>query len=319
MATRLQSVASTDAMRNYALGFVSDTTRNIALADAMYLVGNAVPVGSTFEYQAYAAGDTITIPNTLTAINDPIGARIGYGGTKVTGTLDVHRATTDVFYTGPRVTDADLLMKLENQARASAQMLVQGRAKRVIDAAMTAAGAGTGINVASTSTNAVDLVQQAIETVMLKSQNVGNIRVLFGTTAFRKFANHVSVQGRLNGGATRKDPSTPSEQQLADLLGYGVEVRQSRAMFNSANIGQTPVETFTLADSILVASVSPAPNTLDPSALKLFVGYGDNDFIPKYRLAHGNDAEFEEATWGWSEKVIVANSAAIARLNITTS
>ena len=283
----------------------------------MFLVGNGVPVGSNFEYQVFEKGDVITIPNTITTINNPIGARITYGGSKVTGSLDVHRGTSDIFYTGPRVTDADLLMKIQNQARSTTQMMMSGRAKRVIDAALLAGGGGTGYPLSTDTTKAVDLIQSYIETVILGSLNSGNIKVLFGTSAFRKFCNHPTVQARINGGATKTNNSTPTEQQVADIIGYGVEVRQSTSVFNSAAIGQAATPAFTLGDNILIASVSPLPNTEDPSALKLFVGYGDNDLIPKYRLAHGNDSEFEEATWGWSEKVITANSSALYRLNVT--
>ena len=317
MATRLQAVASTEAMRNYAVGFTSDLARQRALGDAMFLVGNGVPVASTFEYQAYDRNDVITIPNTVTTINNPVGARITYGGSKVTGTLEVHRGTSDIFYVGPRVTEADLLMKIQNQARATTQLMMNGRAKRVIDAAMSAGGAGTAYPLSVDATKAVDLIQGYIETVMLGSLNAGNIRILFGTSAFRKFANHPTVQARINGGATKTNNSTPSEEQVANIIGYGVEVRQSTAVFNSAQIGQAGTPAFTLGDNILIASVSPLPNTEDPSALKLFVGYGDNDLQPKYRLAHGNDTEFEEATWGWSERVVTANSAALLRLNVT--
>jgi hypothetical protein len=317
MATRLQSVASTEAMRNYAVGFTSDLARSRALGDAMFLVGNGVPVGSNFEYQVFEKGDVITIPNTITTINNPIGARITYGGTKTNGSLDVHRGTSDIFYTGPRVTDADLLMKIQNQARATTQMMMNGRAKRVIDAALAAGGAGTSYPLDTDATKAVSLIQEYIETVIKGSLNSGNIKILFGTSAFRKFCNHPTVQARINGGATKTNNSTPTEQQVADIIGYGVEVRQSTSVFNSAAIGQTATPAFTLDTNILIASVSPLPNTEDPSALKLFVGYGDNDLIPKYRLAHGNDSEFEEATWGWSEKVITANSSALLRLNVT--
>lgn len=317
MATRLQAVASTEAMRNYATGFTSDLSRNRAMGDAMYLVGNGIPVASTFEYQVYERGDVITIPNTITTINNPVGARITYGGSKVTGTLDVHRGTSDIFYVGPRVTEADLLMKIQNQARATTQMMMNGRAKRVIDAALAAGGAGTAYPLSVSNTAAVDLMQQYVESVILGSLNAGNIRILFGTSAFRKFCNHPTVQARINGGATKNNNSTPTEDQVAAIIGYGVEVRQSTAVYNSAAIGQTATAAFTLGDNILIASVSPVPNTEDPSALKLFVGYGDNDLQPKYRLAHGNDTEFEEATWGWSEKVITANSSGLFRLNVT--
>lgn len=317
MATRLQSVASTEAMRNYAVGFYSDSARTQAQIDAEFLTGPGIAVSSDFEFQSFAPGDSITIPNSLTSINNPVGTRVTYGGTKVPAQLDQHRVTSEPFYVGPRISDTDLLMKLEDNARSTMMGLIRGRIDRIFSAALTAAGAATPINVASTSTNAVDIVQQVLETVELNSQGSGQLRILFGSSAFRKFCNHVSVQNRVNGGATRQNPATVTEQQVADLLGGNVEVRRSRAIKNGAQIGQTPAAAFTLADSILVAAVSSIPSTSDPSAIKLFVGRGDNDFQPKYRLAYANDSDFEEATWGWAEKIVATNSAAVKRLDIT--
>ncbi|MEN6535111.1 MAG: major capsid protein [Bryobacteraceae bacterium] len=317
MATRLQTVASTQALKNYAVGYMSDAANAQALLDATFLTGAGIPVASEFQYQVFNKGDAITIPNSLTNINDPVGAIVTYGGTKVTTQLDQHKVTSEPFYVGPRITDTDLLMKLEDNARHTTFSLMQGRTDRVFAAALSAAGAGSALNLTITGTVAVDVVQAAIEAVQLASFGAAPIRVLFGTSAFRKFCNHPSVQGRINGGATKTNNSTPTEQQVADILGYGVEIRQSRAIKNTAQIGQTATPAYTLGDVILIAAVSPNPSTTDPSALKLFVGYGDNSFAPKYRLVRGDDSDYEEATWGWAEKVVNSNSGAISRLNIT--
>jgi hypothetical protein len=63
-----------------------------------------------------------------------------------------------------------------------------------------------------------------------------------------------------------------------------------------------------------VAAVSPTPNTSDPSAIKVLEGYGSNGFTPTY--IKDNNPQYEACTWGWKEKVIATNSAAIKKLTV---
>jgi hypothetical protein len=63
-----------------------------------------------------------------------------------------------------------------------------------------------------------------------------------------------------------------------------------------------------------VAAVSPSPSRNDPSALKVFEGYGSNGFNGEY--IKDNNPRFEACTWGWKEKIIATNSAAIKKLTV---
>jgi hypothetical protein len=307
MATRSGALAAIQGITNFASGYANDRIAQSILADAYWLTGQPIKAALNFEFAQFDRADGITIPTTLTALNDPVGAILAFGGSKVTGTLDTHRATTDWYDVGSDITDADLLLQLQGGAKLGTQALVTGRFQRILTAAGTAAG---GAAVAMTSTSeAVSEIQGVVQTVQRACAGYCDIHILFGAGAFQKFSNNTKVQGRLNGGATRNNPATPSEQDLERLIGYNVKVKVTSAVFNSAAVGQTPTGAFLLDNSIYIAAVSATPNTQDASALKVFEGYGANGFTPTY--IKNQNPQYEAATWGWKEKIVATNSGAI--------
>lgn len=312
MATRSQALAAIQGITNFASGYANDVIAQSVLADAYFLTGDPIKTALNFEYAQFDRADGISIPDTKTAANDPVGALLVFGGAKVTGTLDAHRATTDWYDSSANVSDADLLLQLQSGVRQATQALVTGRFKRILDAASTAAGAGTSLSVAG---DPIDLIQEQVQAVMLACGGYCRPRVLIGASAFRKISASTKVQGRINGGANVNLPSTPTEQQLAAAIGMGVEVKVTNAVYNSAAAGQTATGAFLLADTIYVAATSPSPSTQDPSALKVFEGNGSNGMTPVF-MPHPNGVH-EAATWGWMEKVQATNTAAVKKLNVT--
>ena len=312
MATRSQALAAIQGITNFASGYANDVIAQSVLADAYFLTGDPIKTALNFEYAQFDRADGISIPDTKTASTDPVGALLVFGGTKVTGTLDAHRATTEWYDASANVSDADLLLQLQSGVRQATQALVTGRFKRILDAASTAAGAGTSLSVAG---DPIDLIQEQVQAVMLACGGYCRPRVLIGASAFRKISASTKVQGRINGGANVNLPSTPTEQQLAAAIGMGVEVKVTNAVYNSAAPGQTAAGAFLLADTIYVAATSPSPSTQDPSALKVFEGNGSNGMTPTF-MPHLNGVH-EAATWGWMEKVQATNSSAIKKLNVT--
>ena len=312
MATRSQALAAIQGITNFASGYANDVIAQSVLADAYFLTGDPIKTALNFEYAQFDRADGISIPDTKTASTDPVGALLVFGGTKVTGTLDAHRATTEWYDASANVSDADLLLQLQSGVRQATQALVTGRFKRILDAASTAAGAGTSLSVAG---DPIDLIQEQVQAVMLACGGYCRPRVLIGASAFRKISASTKVQGRINGGANVNLPSTPTEQQLAAAIGMGVEVKVTNAVYNSAAPGQTAAGAFLLADTIYVAATSPSPSTQDPSALKVFEGNGSNGMTPVF-MPHLNGVH-EAATWGWMETVQATNSSAIKKLNVT--
>jgi len=314
MATRSSALAAIQGITNFASGYANDRIAQSILADAYFLTGQPIKSALNFEYPQFDRADGITIPDTKTALNDPVGAILAFGGTKVQSTLDTHRATTDWYDVGPDITDADLLLQLQGGAKMATQALVTGRFQRILSAASTAAGAAA--DTITSATEAVSQIQAVVQTVQKACGGYCDINILFGAGAFQRFSNNPKVQGRISGGATKNIPSTPTEQDVARLIGYNVTVKVTSAVYNSAAVGQTATGAFLLDNSIYVAAVSAAPNNQDPSALKLFEGYGANGFTPTY-IKNQNPA-FEAATWGWKEKLIATNSAAIKLISITS-
>jgi hypothetical protein len=313
MATRSAALAAIQGITNFASGYANDRIAQSILADAYWLTGQPIKAALNFEFAQFDRADGITIPNTKTALNDTRGAILAFGGTKVTGTLDPHRGTTDWYDVGPDITDADLLLQLQGGAKLGTQALVLGRFKRILDAASTAAGAAA---VAMTSSSeAVSEIQGVVQTVQKACAGYCDINILFGAGAFQKFSNNSKVQGRLNGGATRGNPATPTEQDLERLIGYNVKVKVTNAVYNSAAVGQTATGAFLLDNSIYVAAVSPTPDRQDPSALKVFEGYGSNGFVPVY--IKDNNPQYEACTWGWKEQIVATNSGAIKLATIS--
>ena len=316
MATRSSALAAIQGLTNFASGYANDRISQSILADAYFLTGQPIPAALNFEYAQFDRADGITIPNTKTALNDPVGAILAFGGTKVQGTLDSHRATTDWYDVGPAITDADLLLQLQGGAKMGTQALVTGRFQRILNAASTAAGAAAATIFSTTNpTQAVSQIQGVVQTVQKACAGYCDINILFGAGAFQLFSNATNVQGRLSGGATKNIPSTPTEQDIARLIGYNVTVKVTNAVYNSAAVGQTPTGAFLLDNSIYVAAVSPTPSREDPSALKIFAGYGDNAFTPTY-IRHANP-QYEATTWGWKEQIVATNSAAIKLISIS--
>ena len=313
MATRSGALAATQGIANFASGYQSDFIAQSILADAYFLTGDPIKTGINYEYAVFDRADGITVPNTETSGNDPVGAILSFGGSKTTGTLKANRATTEWYDASANITEADLLLQLQGGVKLATQALVTGRFKRIIDSVTTAATAGTAI--VSASSEAVSIIQENLEAVQKACGGYCSLRVMFGASAFRLFANAAKVQGRITGGATRAIPATPTEEDVARLLGFNCQVKVTTAVFNSAAPGQTAAGSFVLGDSILIAAVSPAPNTQDPAGAKVFEGMGGTSFSPTFE-AHGNGMH-ERASWGWYEKVEITNAAALRKIAIS--
>jgi hypothetical protein len=313
MATRSEALAATQNIAAFASGYANDTIARSILQDAYFLTGDPIKTAINYEYAVFDRADGVSIPDTRKAISDPYGAILSFGGSRVTGTLIPHGASTEPYDISANVSDEDLLLQLQGGVKMATQSLVTGRFKRILDAVTTAATAGTAI--VSASSEAVSIIQENIEAVMRACGGYCQTRVLFGASAFRLFANAAKVQGRITGGATRAIPATPTEEDVARLLGYNCQVKVTTAVYNSAAPGQTASNAFLLADSILIAAVSPSPSTQDPSGVKFFEGYASTDFAPRfYAIDAGTH---ERASWSWMENVQITNAAALRKIAIS--
>lgn len=313
MATRSEALAATQNVAQFASAYASDTIAQSIMQDAYFLTGQPIKTGLNYQYAQFDRGDGVTIPDTRAVGNDPYGTTLSFGGTIVPGSLKPHRCATDWYDVSANVTDQDILLQLQGGVRLATQAIVTGRFKRILDAASTAAGAAAD-TIVSASDEAVAKIQAVVQTVNKAAGGYANINILFGSDAFRLFSNAAKVQGRITGGATKAIPSTPTEQDVARLIGYGVNVKVTNAVYNSAAVGQTVTNSYLLGSSIYIAAVSAAPNTQDASALKFFEGYGSFSLTPQFV---SSQTGLERASWSWYEDIAATNSAAIKLVTIS--
>ncbi len=316
--TRLQRLAVTHGLNQYATGFV---TNDNALDDARFLIGGPVPTyGINFEYFQFDSDAGFRIPNTLVASDDPLGTKLDFGGTRTPGILDEHGANSPFPVIGMQ--DANLIMTLKNKARLAAQALKLGRLQRVLTLAQATATAAAAIDLTNAATQAVKLVQDQVDNVILASGGTAaglDIRILWPTRVVTAFSNHATVQARVNGGSTKKDPSTiaVSMGDFDRLIGKGTVNKESTASYVSSARGLAVTKDFLMGTSAYVCAVSQVPNDCDPSWAKLFQMEGEDGsiFEPKYATHFANTQEY--AIWRWAEKLQATNAAAIIRIPFT--
>jgi hypothetical protein len=320
MATRSEALAAIKQVPNFASGYASTTIASSILQDAYFLTGQPIKTGINYQYAQFDRADGITIPDTRATGNDPYGTTLAFGGELKQGVLLPHRASTAWYDISANVTDDDLLLKLQGGVKLATQALVTGRFQRILSAASQAAGAAVDTIrcTGGSATQAVSQIQAVVQTVQRAAGGGGyaNINVLFGAGAFQLFSNATSVQGRITGGATKAIPATPTEQDIARLIGFNVNVKITSAVYNSAAVGQTATPAFLLDNSIYVAAVSPSASLEDPSALKFFEGYGSFAETPMYAQSQTG---MELASWNWYENIHATNANAIKLISVSAT
>ena len=112
-------------------------------------------------------------------------------------------------------------------------------------------------NYDSASSDPLEDIENAKESVIQNAGRVPNL-VIMGYEVYKKVRNHPLVVERIKGGATTQIPATVGEQELARV--FDVErVLVGRAVYNSANVGQSESVSFVWGKSVLVAYVDPNP------------------------------------------------------------
>jgi len=313
--TRSQALAVTHGLTQYASGLVTADVANTVHGDVLHLTGAPVPVNSdSFEYAVFDGNASTQLADTTKSTNDPYGVELTFGGSLVTGLLNSNGGHTQWYESGNGISDAQLLNSVQSAARVASVRLLTSRLNglfAVVDASATAPSA---IDLTSGSTEAVELMQANIDNALLAAGGYGQVHLLWGPTAFRKFANHAKVQGRFTGGATKKDPATPTLEQVDALLGLNTMSRMSRAVYNSNAAGQAVNNAYLLGATCYIAVVSPVPLTNDPSGVKLFQGMGDPLTPTFYKSLNGTH---EACSWSWKEVAKVTNAAALIKQAFT--
>lgn len=213
---------------------------------------------------------------------------------------------------------------LENMLRegavAVAEVAALSHEKSVIDLALEAVGAGTGL----TWNDAADPVADIDDTILdvIKACKYGslmNIGVLFGASAWNVFKNQAKVRGRFVVGSGAKAGvglAVPTQSNAGEMFIGNPEVRTSYMVFDDAPEGIAESAKFLLDNAVLVFARKAQPTRRDPSFMKTF-RLMNRFMVPgSYQR---DDGRVEVAKFDWSEDIQVSNSAAAKRINVAAA
>lgn len=298
-------------LRDYAQGAAQRAIQPVA--DFLAPVVNVAT--STGKYKVYDEKNRFYIPDTKRAI----------GGRATTVSFDASDAT---YNCTPHALDYPVDMLEQMEAAALENMLMEGadavaeiaalaHERDVITAALAALGSGTDSNFTSASVDPVDVLDDAILSVIKNARygSLMSVGVLFGATAWKRFKNNSAVRGRVFMGQKNPANSVTDQQATALLLGEP-EVRTSYMVYDTAPEGVTDAISFLLDAKVIVFARHANPTRRDPSFMKTFRLNGQH-MVPGTYLR--DDGRVEVAKYDWSEHVAVTNSTAGALINANAS
>lgn len=311
--SRLSDISASPVLREFAQG----AAQSAIMPVADFLAPTVEVPTSVGRYKKYTEKDRFRIPSTLRSI----------GGRATELRFEV---SDETFNCEPHALDypVDNLEKLESEdlenalregAVAVAEVAALSHEKSVIDAAMTAAGAGTG-KTWGASADPVSDVDAAILDV-IKAAKYGSLMgvgVLFGASAWCLFKNQDKVRGRfvIGNGGKGGNLAVPTEDNAGQLFVGTPQVRTSYMVFDNAAPGVAEDVKFLLDTTVLVFARRPNPTRRDPSFMKSFRLMGKY-MVPSSYMR--DDGRVEVAKFDWSEDVRVTNSAAVKRLNVSAT
>lgn len=312
--SRLSDISSSPVLREFAQG----AAQSAIMPVADFLAPTIEVPTSVGRYKRYTEKDRFRIPNTLRTI----------GGRATELRFEV---TDEIYNCEPHALDypVDQLEKLESQdlenalregAVAVAEVAALAHEKSVIDAALVAAGAGTGAAWGGAAADPVADVDAAILGVVkaAKYGSLMGVGVLFGASAWVRFKNADKVRGRFivgrSAGGRGEEVVCPTEATATNLFVGSPEVRTSYMVYDDSAPGLAEDVKFLLDDTVLIFARRPSPTRRDPSFMKTFRLMGKY-MVPSSYLR--DDGRVEVAKFDWSEDIRVTNSAAVVRLNIS--
>jgi hypothetical protein len=320
--SRLSDISASPTLREFAQG----AAQSAIMPVADFIAPTVEVATSVGRFKSYTEKHRFHIPDTLRTL----------GGRASELRFDVSDAT---YNCEPHALDypVDNLEQLESDglenmlregATAVAEVAALSHEKAVIDAALTAVGAGTS-KTWNASADPIADVDDAILSV-IKAAKYGSLMgvgVLFGATAWKVFKNQEKVRGRFVVGNGR--PSTgsgqasshlglavPTEQSAGQMFIGTPDVRTSYMIYDANPEGKAESISFLLDTAVLVFARKDAPSRRDPSFMKTF-RLMNKFMVPGSYMR--DDGRVEVAKFDWSEDVKVTNSAACVRLNVAAA
>lgn len=283
-----------------------------AVAD---FIAPTVPVGTSVgKYKSYDEKHRFRIPDTRRSLGG--GATvIGFDADDLTYNCEHHALDFPVDIL-EQAESGDLENIYMEAADICAEVGALSHEKRVIDAALTAAGAGSALAI----TSGDDIIDQLDEVILniIKAAKYGGLMgvgILFGAGAARVVKNHVSVKNRFVAG-NKRTFAAPSMTDVAEMCLSQPETALSLLVADGAAEGLAASTDFLLNGDILVFARRANPTRRDPSFMKTF--RLRNQWMKPGSYTR-EDGRAEVAKFDWSADVKVTNSAAVQRLTVALS
>ncbi|MCW1884011.1 hypothetical protein OKA04_04675 [Luteolibacter flavescens] len=307
---KLASIGSNPLIKEYAQGAAQSAASPVAS-----FIAPPVQVGtSTGRFKIYDEKHRFRIPNTLRALG---GAATQLGFTAADGTYNCAPNALDFPVDNlEKLETADIENIMQEGADMVAAAASLAHEKKVIDLALTAAGAGTALSIGG-GDDVIDQLDKRILQVV-KAARYGalmGIGIIFGAGAYRVVKNHPSVKGRFVSGGNSKF-AVPSLDNIAEMLIAKPEVQMSLMCFDDAPEGLPEDIEFLMDGDILIFARMANPTRRDPSFMKTFRLRGQWMVPGSYQKEDGRG---EVAKFDWSEDVQVTNSQAVDRATVAVA
>lgn len=304
---KLDSISSRPTLREYAQGAAQRNVQPVA----DFIAPPVEVATSVGRYKQYDEKHRFLIPDTRRGLGGRA-TEVGFGADDATYNCEPHALDFPIDNL-EQLETADLENAFQEGADMIAEVSGLAHEKRVIDAALTAAGAGTALDVGA-SDDIIDQLDSDIRSVILAAKygSLMGVGLVFGAKAWQKIKNHASVKGRYISGG-KKEFNVPTMGDFGRLLLSEPEVQATFMVYDSAKEGLDENIQFLLDGTILIFARRPNPTRRDPSFMKTFRLRGQWMVPGSYTR---DDGRVEVAKMDWSEDVKVTNSTAIKRRNI---
>jgi hypothetical protein len=308
--SRLQDLSSNPTLLNFAKDASQGAIRRIA----DFIAPRVEVPDITGQYKSYNAANRYKRPVTLRKAGQKA-TQIGFDATDPSYNLRPHALDFPI----PIINGMSDVMQ-QHHYRYGTQLLADigglDHEAEVINAALAAVGAGTNIDLASTSVDPLKELSDDILDVMKLAKNGAGIKVLFGATALNELTNNALVRQRFvsGGGRAAKGAALamPTLQDISSLLFGNPQCEVSLYVEDSAPEGVAEDIDFMLDNQVLIFASNDQPNTMDASFMKTFVPMSGFMTPGVYRTEDDRD---EVLKMDWTLQVITTNAPAAKRRN----
>jgi hypothetical protein len=311
--SRLSDISASPVLREFAQG----AAQSAIMPVADFLAPTVEVPTSVGRYKKYTEKDRFRIPNTLRSIGGRA-TELRFEVSDETYNCEPHALDYPVDNL-EKLESSDLENVLREGAVAVAEVAALSHEKSVIDAALNAAGAGTGVTWNDSADPVADIDDAILDVIRAaKYGSLMGVGVLFGASSWVAFKNQDKVRGRfvIGNGGRGGNLAVPTEDNAGQLFVGTPQVRTSYMVFDNAAPGVAEDVKFLLDTTVLVFARRPNPTRRDPSFMKTFRLMGKY-MVPSSYMR--DDGRVEVAKFDWSEDVRVTNSVAVVRLNVATA